>query len=96
MISKKNSQSSSNFFIDNAINAMLEKWPSGVVARHEVGSFSGGAISPGTCANLDSAGLGCKDQVVLGRKVVYVARSFAEWLVNRENRGVENDQRKNS
>ena len=32
------------------------KWPSAIVARTEIGRFSGGMLSPGYLANLDSIG----------------------------------------
>lgn len=61
--------------------ALLKKaWPSTLVARSEVGRFTGGVVSPRYCANLDSLGLGCKERIRIGRKVAYPVEAFVDWL----------------
>jgi hypothetical protein len=62
---------------------LLEKWPSGIVARSEISAFTGGAVCPGTLANADCEGVGPKDRFRIGRKVVYPAAAVVEWLKER-------------
>jgi hypothetical protein len=38
----------------DVFNKMADKWPSALVARTEIGKFTGGLLSPGTMKNLDS------------------------------------------
>jgi hypothetical protein len=67
-----------------ALLKMLDKWPSSVVAREEIGRFTGGMIRPGTLANLDSIGKGPEGRFFTGgRKVVYDAEQFVLWLDKR-------------
>jgi hypothetical protein len=69
--------------ISPTIKALLDRWPSAIVARSEVRTFSGGAISPGYLANLDSAGAGPPGAFRLGSKVCYPVDRLAEWLESR-------------
>lgn len=63
---------------------MGKRWPSALVARHEVGRFTGGLLAPGTMANLDSAGQGPAERVLLGtRRVAYPVRALVDWLRGR-------------
>ena len=59
-----------------------EKWESPVVARAEIGRFSGGLLSPGRVANLDSQGLG-PERVRIGKKIVYPVGSLVIWMQGR-------------
>lgn len=61
---------------------MKEKWPSGIVSRSEIGKFTGGILSPGTMANVDSMGLG-PERMTIGRKVAYPVDSLVQWLIGR-------------
>jgi hypothetical protein len=61
-------------------------WPSPVVARSEVGRFSGGLLNPKTLANRDSLGEGPKERVRVGRKIGYTAHSLAEWMRSQANK----------
>ena len=61
---------------------MVDRWPSAIVARQEIGKFSGGAISPRTVANLDSLGRG-PEKIQVGRKTCYRAIDLATWLIER-------------
>lgn len=58
---------------------LARKWPSAVVARSEISRFSGGALSPGYLANLDSAKIG-PPRVRIGRRVVYPVNQLVEWM----------------
>ena len=59
---------------------MSARWPSAVVARVEVGRFTGGLMSSKYMANLDSAGLGPKGRITCGRKVGYPVNDLVAWL----------------
>jgi len=63
---------------------LIEKWPSAVVARSQVGQFSGGVLTPKYMANLDSIGVG-PERIRIGRKVVYPVHSLVKWLKSRMN-----------
>ncbi len=67
----------------NSFKMLAERWPSAIVARHEVGKFSGGLIHPRTLANKDSLGEGPRDRIVVGRKVAYTVEALIEWLEKR-------------
>jgi hypothetical protein len=69
--------------ISPTIRALVERWPSAIVARSEVRAFSGGAISGRYLANLDSAGTGPPGAFRIGGKVVYPSARLAEWLEDR-------------
>ncbi len=60
-----------------------EGWPSPVVARSEVGKFTGGLIAPRSIANYDSLKKGPKGKVRLGRNVGYLKADLIEWLLSR-------------
>lgn len=64
---------------------MVERWPSAVVARTEVGNFTGGLMSSKYIANLDSDGVG-PVRVKVGRKVGYPVREFVAWLRGRSSK----------
>ena len=64
---------------------MADRWPSAVVARVEIGKFSGGLLSPKSMANLDSQGIGPVDRVTCGRKVGYKISSLIQWMRDRAN-----------
>lgn len=65
------------------LEILCERWPSPIVAREEVGRFTGGAISPRYLANLDSAGLGPPGRFKLGRKNCYFTTPLIRWLQER-------------
>jgi hypothetical protein len=62
---------------------LVEKWPSAVVTRTEVETFTGGAITAKYLANLDSLGKGPKGRLRVGRKILYTTSSLCEWLIER-------------
>lgn len=61
---------------------MEKKWPSTVVSRNQVRQFTGGMLSPGTMANMDSRGEG-PERINIGRKVGYPIKPFIHWLKSR-------------
>lgn len=63
--------------------SMNKDWPSDLVARSEIALFTGGAIKPGTLANLDSMGRGPHGRFRLGRKIVYSKAELVRWLKER-------------
>lgn len=54
-----------------------------ILARQSVGKLTGGIIQPGTCANLDSLGLGVEGRFLIGKKVFYSRDAFIKWLAAR-------------
>lgn len=57
-----------------------------IISRQEAAKLTGGFLSVGTLANLDSKGEGPAGKVVMGKiKVGYVTEKFAEWFLNRLN-----------
>ena len=65
------------------LSFLADRWPSDVVARKEVGKFSGGLVAPGTLANMDSKGEGPSGGFKIGRKKGYPVKSLIEWLEQR-------------
>ncbi|HRT81544.1 MAG TPA: hypothetical protein P5127_00115 [Oscillospiraceae bacterium] len=59
---------------------LAEKWPSALVARSRISSFTGGVISEKYLANLDSRGLGPAGRVKIGRRVAYPVDALIAWL----------------
>lgn len=62
---------------------LIESWPSPLVARTEVGAFSGGVLHPRTMANIDAKGQGPAGKVLIGGKVAYDRDSLALWVESR-------------
>jgi hypothetical protein len=76
----------------DVFSEMADSWPSGVVARGDIGRFTGGLIAPAYAANLDSEGRGCPGRMRLGRKIVYPKAALVSWLRTRQ-RPVESGAR---
>ncbi len=78
------------------IRELVQKWPSTIVARDEVGRFSGGLLNPRTLANLDSLGTGPAVRITLGsRKVAYPVVDLCNFLTEKLNvvqRGKHDDK----
>ena len=68
------------------LKSMAEKWPSSFVAREQIPTFTGGAISTRRIANLDSLKEGPSGRFRLGRKVCYPVSNLIEWLESRATR----------
>jgi len=64
------------------LDFLKNKWPSGIVARGEIGRFTGGLISPGAMANYDSRGEG-PSRIRIGARVAYPVDGLIKWLETR-------------
>jgi len=62
---------------------LADKWPSSIVARSKVGSFSGGVLNSKYLANLDSLGKGPKGRIRVGRQIVYSVEALIEFMEKR-------------
>ncbi|PIP41055.1 MAG: hypothetical protein COX19_04410 [Desulfobacterales bacterium CG23_combo_of_CG06-09_8_20_14_all_51_8] len=78
----------------DVFDEMADNWPSEIIARTEIKVFTGGLISPGYIANLDSKGEGPFGRIKTGRKTCYPKRPFVKWL--RERSRIENNPEKNN
>jgi hypothetical protein len=58
---------------------LIASWPSPIVARAQVGVFSGGTLHPRTMANRDALGEG-PGKIVIGGKVAYDRDALAKWI----------------
>jgi hypothetical protein len=65
------------------LSFLATRWPSALVARSEIGAFSGGAINARTIANLDSMEKGPENRLRIGRKVAYPVSDLIRWLEQR-------------
>ena len=65
------------------LSGMAKRWPSTIVAREQIGQFTGGTISPAYMANLDNRGAGPEGRIKIGRKVAYPIDTLVSWLENR-------------
>jgi len=66
-----------------SLKQLAANWKSALVARSEVGTFTGGTISPRYIANLDARGCGPRGRIRISRKVVYKAAELVRWLEGR-------------
>lgn len=82
--------------VKNEINfsKMAERWPSEIIARNEVGKFTGGLISGRTMANLDSKNEGIEDRFYMGNKTGYFVKSFINWLEKRATNHYQSPKRR--
>ena len=69
--------------VKDVFDVMADNWPSEIIARTEIRVFTGGLISPGYIANLDSRGEGPSGRIKSGRKTGYQKRAFVQWLRER-------------
>ncbi len=69
--------------MSSVFQEMSAKWPSALVARSEIKTFTGGALSGGHLANEDSRGSGPGERVLVGKRVCYPVRSLVAWLEQR-------------
>ena len=62
-------------------DGMLKKWPSDFVAREKTPDFTGGLVSSGTMANIDSdPEREGPPRIRFGRKIAYPIVPFVAWL----------------
>lgn len=66
--------------------AMIARWPSSVVARRQVGEFTGGLITPKSLANADCLGQGPAERLEICGRIGYPVDAFVEWLRSRTTR----------
>lgn len=66
--------------METTLKSMQEKWKSPIVARTEIGVFSGGLLKEKSMANADSLGVGVAGRFRVGRKVVYPVAEVIKWL----------------
>lgn len=60
---------------------LAERWPSPIVARKEVGRFSGGLLHPRTMANIDSnPNVEGPERIRCGRGVAYFTDSLVDFM----------------
>jgi len=64
----------------NIFQKLKENWGSPIVARSQVGRFSGGLLNPRTMANRDSLGTGVPGKITVGRRVAYPINDLIEWM----------------
>lgn len=65
------------------LSYLKANWPSAIVARAQIGKFTGGLIAPGTVANLDALGQGPEGAFRIGRKIAYPVDALITWLESR-------------
>ena len=65
---------------DEVFELMAKQHGSSIVARADMGKFSGGAITPKWCANQDSLGDGIKGRFYIGRRCVYPVAEVIAFL----------------
>ena len=61
---------------------LAESWGAPIVARTDVGKFSGGILHPRTMANLDSQGIG-PNKILIGARVAYDVNELIKWMQQR-------------
>ena len=64
------------------IKDFISRCPGPIISRPEASRLTGHTKSVGHLANLDSKQLGCTDRVKIGRRMGYVAASFAGWFAD--------------
>ena len=62
---------------------MKKTWRSPIVAREQIGDFTGGVLNSKTMANLDCQGKGVPERFKIGRKTVYPIDGLISWLIGR-------------
>lgn len=66
------------------LEELKSKWPSSVVARSEIGRFTGGLIGPRTMANIDCRGVGPANRIRMGdRTIGYPLKDLISWMAVR-------------
>ncbi|KAF0234310.1 MAG: hypothetical protein FD177_866 [Desulfovibrionaceae bacterium] len=76
--------------LDAEVLQVIDEWCAQlppVISRKKLDWFLGGIVSRKHIANLDSAGEGPADRILVGRETVYPTRSVLIWLA--ETRGLK-------
>ena len=79
-------------FVKDVFDEMADNWPSEIIARTEIKVFTGGLITSGYIANLDSRGKGPLGRIRSGRKTGYQKRQLVQWLRERSRILLESGQ----
>ena len=66
----------------DVFDEMAEKWPSAIVSRQEIKTFTGGLMSAKYLANLSCEENG-PPQISFGRKIGYPLNSLVVWMRER-------------
>lgn len=66
--------------VSELLNQMDASWPSPIVSRDELGTFTGGLVKRKTVVNRDSLGTGPAERIRHGRKVAYPKAALLAWL----------------
>ena len=69
--------------VHKIIDQLAETHPAPWIARETAKKATGGVISAGTLANLDTKGEGPDERFYIGRKACYPLPSFIEFLKKR-------------
>ena len=69
--------------IHKHIDEMADRWPSNIVARKEIGNFSGGILSPKTLANMDSKGEGPEGRFIICNQTAYPIQKIIKFMKDR-------------
>ncbi len=64
-------------------NELAKRWPSAIVARHELSRFTGGLLSKRYAANLDAQGIGIRGRMRCGNKIFYPVTEVIRFLKGR-------------
>ncbi len=65
------------------LDALAEAWPSPIISRSEVSTFSGGLLNPRTLANLNALGQG-PAKIIVGKRVCYSTKELVTWMKSRQ------------
>ncbi len=65
------------------LSSLGKNWQSTIISRSNIKKITGGAISAGYIANLDSKGEGPPGRFKCGRKVCYPLEPFIKWMESR-------------
>jgi hypothetical protein len=69
--------------IAKIIDQMAANWGSNIVARKEIGRFSGGILSPKTLANMDSKGEGPEGRFIICNQTAYPIQKIIKFMKDR-------------
>ncbi len=68
----------------DVFDVMADKWPSAIVSRGNIEEFSGGTITRGTMANIDSdPKTDGPPRIRYGRKIAYPVIPLVNWMRKR-------------
>lgn len=62
------------------LSFLADKWPSDIVYREDIMTFTGGVFSTATMANLDSQGKGPQGRIRVNKKQAYRIWPLIRWM----------------